>query len=92
MGKFKFSLLVILFLSLIYCNPGLDYQEELKIDETSGKDYGNVAQLLKDTFRIDIKTISVDMEYFPELFYVNCEAEVVFTMYNDMKPINWRLA
>ncbi len=89
MWKFRFSILLVLVLSLIYCNPGdIDYNQEVKIEPTSDKNYGDVAQLLKDTFRIDIRTISVDMVYLPESFYVNCETEIVFTMFkDDTKPI-----
>lgn len=89
MRKFKFGILFIIFLGVIYCNPGnVDYQENIQINQVTDKNYGDVAQLLKDTFRIDIKKIMVDMEYFPELFYVICEAEVTFTMFSDnTKPI-----
>lgn len=89
MKKSKFGILILIVLSLIYCNLGdVDYQEKLSVNQTTGMNYGDVIQLLKDTFRIDIKTISVDMEYFPESFYVNCEAEIVFNMFKDgTKPI-----
>jgi hypothetical protein len=37
-------------------------------------------QLLDSTFRIDISTITVDFDYFPWEYYVDCRAVVEFTM------------
>ena len=38
------------------------------------------AQLLDSTFRIDISTVTVTFDYFPQDYYVDCRALVEFTM------------
>jgi hypothetical protein len=90
--KSKNLLLLILLpacLAAFFCNPGsLEYEEKVKITQTSGKDYGDIDKLTKDTYRIDIKTINLEADYYPAGFYVDCAAKVVFTMYrNNIKPI-----
>ncbi len=49
-----------------------------RLDYTSAQ----IEQMLRETFRIDIKTIEVIFDYFPEWgnSYVECQAKVVFMM------------
>lgn len=44
------------------------------------------AQLLDNTFRIDISTVTVTFDYFPLEYYVDCRAVVEFTM----RPVQTR--
>jgi hypothetical protein len=88
-NSLKFLFLLLFCLIVLFCNPGqMDYTEKVKVVQTSGKDYGNIEQLTQNTYRIDIKTITVDIDYYPSNFYVDCVANVVFSMYkNNTKPI-----
>jgi hypothetical protein len=49
---------------------------------------GADARLMDDMFRIDIKTITVTFDYFPESFYADGQARVEFTMRpGQMRPV-----
>ncbi|MEN8153278.1 MAG: hypothetical protein ABFR75_04590 [Acidobacteriota bacterium] len=76
------STVLILFLALIQgCAPGNEERQlDLKVDEGTEKSWGNITRLMQETFRIDIDTINVVADYYPESYYVDCTAEVTFQM------------
>lgn len=77
-----FYIILILFLALIQgCAPANENRElDLKIDQGMDKSWGDHTQLLRETFRIDIDSINVVADYYPESYYVDCSAEVKFQM------------
>ncbi len=71
------------------CNPDkMDYPEQVPLVTTENKDHGDVEQLTRDTYRIDIKDIFLTVEYHPREFYFDAEAALTFSMYSDQtRPI-----
>jgi hypothetical protein len=74
-------LLLLLCISVFNsCKPG----DNTDIPITGYLDYtsAQIEQMLRETYRIDIKSIDVIFDYFPEPgnSYVECQARVVFTM------------
>lgn len=80
-------IILILFLALIQgCVPANENRElDLKVDQGIDNSWGDLAELLGNTFRIDIESINVIADYYPESYYVDCSAEVKFQMLPGQK-------
>jgi hypothetical protein len=86
-GSLRFVLLLLSFFIALFCscNPGNDGSTPatpppVPASNNWGPDLPNEQQMLDDTFRIDIKTISVTFDYQPEESIADCYAVVEFMM------------
>jgi len=79
----------IIFLILIChfaCLPDAGIEgSKLNITQTANRSWGDVNDMIRETFRIDVKSISVIFDYYPEAYYSNCAAVVKFVMQPGQK-------
>jgi hypothetical protein len=75
---------LLLLTCLLVFNSCRQSENEAVIPVSGHLDYtaSQIEQMLRETFRIDIKTIEVVFDYFPEWgnSHVECRAKIVFTM------------
>jgi hypothetical protein len=83
------SLFLLFLFGFWACDPGrVDYEEQVVVTPTAGKDYGDVNALLQTAYRIDISDIFLRLDYHPREFYAEAQAEIRFETYRDQtRPI-----
>ena len=62
------------------CQPAREDPASLDVDETADPAYGNEAELLNDTFRIDISEMNLALTYHPDAAVVDGTSRIRFTM------------